>query len=266
MQDVEKIYGLQMEVLSGLEDRDILRYNTKETFEQCIKSPNLTIGLVDKSELIALIILVDARGTKEDLSVGLEKHQVVRAANFKLVMVKEGYRGNGFQRKLMWILEKYANLQGYTHLCTTVSGENAYSFRNMKELKYEFDHDALKYGGLQRKVLVKNIEDSVGTYNKKIISKLEDLRNYENVQMLTGKDVDLRNYFQGEFSIATTGDILEYKERNTENRIYGVLVRDRASHIYRYHKETNSYQYMNFQEENDALILQNVWIYTINEM
>ncbi len=162
IQDVEKIYQLQMEILAGLKDKDILRYNTKETFQQCIKSPNLTIGMFDKSELIALIILVDGRGTKEDLSIDLEKHQVTRAANFKLVMVKEEYRGNGFQRKLMCIMEKYAKLQGVTHLCTTVSGKNTYSFNNMKALNYEFDHDALMYGGLQRKVLVKKIEDSVG--------------------------------------------------------------------------------------------------------
>lgn len=154
---VQEIYQLQNEIIQGLSRKDLLRRNTIEAFYSCIKAPNVTLGVFSGNKLIGVGILVRAEGSEEDLSLNLKCHQVQVPANLKLIMIKEEFRGRGLQRKLMTELETIARAQGITHLCTTVSGDNVYSLNNIRAFGFEFDHDAIKYGGLARKVFVKDI-------------------------------------------------------------------------------------------------------------
>lgn len=173
--DVGEILKLQAEVIEGLEKKELLRRNTREMFEHCVQRPNLTIGLFHQDKLIAVGIMVYEKDNSEDLSADLEKFEVGKAANFKLVLVKKEYRGLGLQRALMQLIERYAYAQGYTHLCATVSKENQYSLKNIVSEGYQYDHSAVKYGGMNREVYVKDIK----TAQKKAgFHNLEKLDNY----------------------------------------------------------------------------------------
>lgn len=155
--EVDSIMAFQKEIIAGLPDKTLLRKNTREMFQQCVGRPNYTLGVYEGEVLAALGILFDGSGTEEDLSVGLTKFQVKNAMNLKLIAVREPYRGNGLQRFLMGRLEDVAEDMGKEYLCATVSKDNVHSFQNLEAMGYVVDHEAEKYGGVTRCVVVKRI-------------------------------------------------------------------------------------------------------------
>ena len=165
--DIDRIMELQKDIFAGLNDREILRENSREMLLSCLEAPHFTIGIFDREQVLAaLAVLYDGRGSEEDLSLGLVNHKVSVPANFKLVLVRKEYRGRGYQRLLMGMLEKYAVSRGFTHLCATVSPKNLHSKANMQAMGYEYDHTQEKYGGVVRDVFVKNIAEETAEYNR----------------------------------------------------------------------------------------------------
>lgn len=262
VQDVDQICELQKIIIDGLDNKAILRQNERSMFEHCVQEPNLTIGVYDKEKLIAVAIFVIEHGD-EDLSLELVCHEVDVSANFKLVMVKKEYRGNGFQRALMWILEKYAYNNGFTHLCTTVSEENTYSLHNVKETGYEYDHNAVKYGGLSRCVFVKDIKKSVSLYDKMILKIIGSLENKREPNALIVEGIDLTKCFQGELSFASTGDILEYQDLDSGNVYYGLLIKKFIMMVLIYIPENCCLQLVDFSYNINSLEFQKVLINTV---
>ena len=160
-EDIHVILELQESVFADLGDQsDLLRRNTEETFERCMKEPNFTIGVFDGEDLAALCIMEDARGRADDLGISIKNEQAKQSkyADFKLVMVKKEYRGQGLQKALMGILEKNARKRGYQYLLTSVSPYNQYSRENIRSMGYTYDTSKTLYGGLEREIYVKCIE------------------------------------------------------------------------------------------------------------
>lgn len=261
VQDVSQIFELQEIIIDELDNKELLRQNERRMFEHCVQEPNLTVGIYDKEELIAVAIFVVEHG-EEDLSLGLICHDVNLSANLKLVMVKKAYRGNGFQRALMWILEKYAYTNGFTHLCTAVSEKNIYSLHNVKEAGYEYDHNAVKYGGLSRCVFVKDIRQSVSPYNKMILKVIGSLENKSEPNALIEEGIDLNKCFQGELSFASTGDILEYQDLDSGKVYYGLLIKKITWMVLIYISEYNRLQLVDFSYNINRLKFQKVLINT----
>lgn len=222
--DVEHIMELQKEIFEGLTNTEILRKNTIDTFTECAKTPNLTLGIWDADTLIAVAIFVDASGTEEDLSSDLVSCIPKKSANIKLVMVKEKYRGNNMQQIMMLILERYAFERGYTHLCTTVSEKNIYSLQNIIQVGYQFDHNAIKYGGLSRKVFVKDISSNKNFLVKKVLYSVANNFFNKTPSTSTIKTPIQKYYLQSEYALAGTGDILEYRLTNRAEKKLGILI------------------------------------------
>ncbi|ORX60749.1 hypothetical protein BCR36DRAFT_340543 [Piromyces finnis] len=214
--DVDDILSLQKDVIDHLVDKSVLRCNTKEMFIHCVKEPNLTLGVYHNNSLIALSIFVDEKGTAEDLSINIKKDDNDVCANFKLVMVKDKYRGMHLQINLMWILERYAYENGYTKLCTTVSPDNKYSLSNIEKSSYKFEMEVKKYGGLNRYLYVKDIKSFNQVWNDNLLAQLN---NYiKKNEML---EFNLENYYNGQENILYNGDIVEYKNKNND-KLYGI--------------------------------------------
>ncbi len=158
--DIDLVMELQDKIIAGLTDPEILRRNDRELMLQSISDNNTAIGVFDPAKsghLVAIAIMVDAKGTPEDLSIGLEKHTVSSSINMKSVMVLPDYRGNGLQKYLTKQLEERAKAAGYTHVCLSIYPNNKYSMNNALAMGYEYDHTATKYGGMVRDILVKTL-------------------------------------------------------------------------------------------------------------
>ena len=156
-EDLDAILELQETTILGLKDRSVLRENTPEILLQSIADRNIALGAFCNQELAAIGIAVDPVPPETDLRANLQTHTVGKAMDLKLIIVKEGYRGNGLQRALTCILEKIAYTRGFTHFCTSVSPNNPYSVNNTLAMGYEYDHQEELYDGLLRNVYVKEL-------------------------------------------------------------------------------------------------------------
>ena len=196
---VDEILNFQEEIFSTLVDSNLLRRNDEEMFKKCVQDPNITYCLYNRDLLVGIIIMYALKD--EDLSNSLLKHKVVNSANFKLIMVRDEYRGNKLMMSLMWVLERYASLNGYTHLCATASEDNSYSFINMLSAGYEYDSSQIKYGTLKRDIYVKDIRKDQKDYKNSIL-KVYDLKDIKD------------QCFLGEKDIVNYGDIVELKSKD----------------------------------------------------
>ena len=65
------------------------------------------------------------------------------------------YRGRGLQRSMIEFAERSERLTGYRYLMATVSPDNPYSLRNLRQLDYDIVCRCEKYGGKERYVVAK---------------------------------------------------------------------------------------------------------------
>lgn len=250
--DLSTILNLQETIFQGLDNPSILRRNTKEIFAQCLEESNCTIGVYDGEKMAGVIILVEPSGGETDLRKNLKCHTVENAADFKLVMIRKEYRGLGLQHSLMWVLEKIAYQKGYKYLCVSVSPDNPYSRRNIINSGYEFDHQEVLYGGLEREVYVKKLE--VDNYNKKITDFAKG--SSKKICLIP----ELANYFNGTSDIATTGDIMEYQDKITGKSCFGLCIDERAPLIFHCNEKSQKWEPVRDASYIEQLVLKNVWI------
>ena len=215
--DLNAVLKLQEETLLGLQDPSVLRKNTPEILLQSLEDKNIALGVFCEEELIAIGIAVDPVPPETDLRANLQTHTVGKAMDLKLIIVKEGYRGNGLQRALTCVLEKIAHTRGFTHFCTSVSPNNPYSVNNMLAMGYEFDHQEELYDGLLRNVYVKEL--NVGEYNDKLIQATNKFEG----SSLPEFTLDSSDYIAGDLSLCTTGDIAEFINGAGEP-VYGLIL------------------------------------------
>lgn len=156
---IAQLLEIQEEAFATIEDTDILRRNTHETFAVCFAEPSLVTGVFDGDEMVAFGILYAAGKDKENLAYDLDGcDDVTKFANIKLVIVRQAYRGRGLQRALIRHFENYAIEQGFVGLCSTASPKNIYSCNNLKACGYTVAKTLQKYGGKERWLFVKRLK------------------------------------------------------------------------------------------------------------
>ena len=150
------IMKIQDETFKGLPDSNLLRRNTREMIESCLKEPNITIGAFCNDELAGFGVLYFPNEKAEELAPLVKSTDTVnlKSANFKLCIVREKYRGNSLQYELGIRIENEAVLHDCKIICATVSPKNIYSRNNILRLGYEYDRTLEKYG-LERDLFFK---------------------------------------------------------------------------------------------------------------
>ena len=113
----------------------------------------------DEDELIAMGVYAK-KGYDESnyaYDIGLNGEEVLKVAQIESTIVKSEYRGNKLQRLICEELEKIARKDDIEILSATASPYNEFSVNTFMNLGYEIKKDKLKYGGLRRYVLVKEL-------------------------------------------------------------------------------------------------------------
>ena len=132
----------------------------KEEFEEYINCNGKIIGcLTNEDELIAMGVYAK-KGYDESnyaYDIGLNGEEVLKVAQIESTIVKSEYRGNKLQRLICEELEKIARKDNIEILTATASPYNEFSVNTFMNLGYEIKKDKLKYGGLRRYVLVKEL-------------------------------------------------------------------------------------------------------------
>lgn len=153
--DFQAIVELNETVYAALPDKTVLRHNSPEMIASCLAEPNVTLGIWDGDLLVAIGMLYVPQCLEEDHAHDLDLQGPYKAANQKLFLVREGYRGLGLQRRLIREVEAVAAEKGYDLLCTTVAPNNLFSINNFLNEGYVYAKTGKKYGGLVRNLYYK---------------------------------------------------------------------------------------------------------------
>ncbi len=89
--------------------------------------------------------------------IQIKGEELLKIGQLESMLVSEEYRGNKLQKIMGEILEKVCKDSGKKYICATVAPDNIYSLNTFKELDYKIMADKLKYGGLRRYVLMKEL-------------------------------------------------------------------------------------------------------------
>lgn len=153
---LQQLLVIQDEAFEYIKDLDMLRRNTQESLAVCFEKPSVVIGAYYQQTLIGFGILYCAGNTKENLSIDLGELNF-QCANVKLIIVRPQYWGNGLQCVFIEKLQSYAKEIQMNCLCATVSPKNVWSLNNFVKMGYLPVKTTIKYGGLERVLLVKYI-------------------------------------------------------------------------------------------------------------
>lgn len=154
--DLDALVKLHDDIWEALPDKTWLRRNNRETLQHALVN-GISIGVFSLGEMVAIGMLIEPDPPETDLRQNLKVHKVDKAINLKLILVHEDFRGRGFQRSIIKMLESLAVERGYTHFLTSVSPDNTFSWSNMLAVGFEFDHQENLYGGLVENIYVKTL-------------------------------------------------------------------------------------------------------------
>ena len=146
---VPLLLDLQEEAFAVLDDPDLLRRNTAETFRVCFNEKSLVLAVYRGKEIAGFGILYAAGKDGENLAYSLEScDDVENYVNVKLTIVRPAFRGQGLQRLLI------DKLKG---AFATVSPKNNYSSSNLTKCGFEAVRTLVKYGGMKRILFYKKL-------------------------------------------------------------------------------------------------------------
>lgn len=158
--DIDQVMQLQEEVMAGIEDKQIYADTDRAEFLEYLEGKGILLGyLTAQGKLIALGVYAqkgyDLSNYGYDLD--LEGEQLLKVGHVESTIVQSNYRGNRLQQRLCQLLEEVARSRKMTLLCATASPYNSYSVNTFEKLGYTIKKDKLKYGGLRRYVLAKEL-------------------------------------------------------------------------------------------------------------
>lgn len=158
--DLNAVMRLQDKVYDGLENKEVFAKSDKKEFEEAICNLGQLVGYKTAAgELVALGAYISYGYDKHNYGYDLEfkGDRLLTVGQIEATIVDPEYRGMGLQRKLCKVLEEVARAEGKTCVMATVSPLNPYSLNNFLAAGYENKKEKLKYGGLRRYILYKEL-------------------------------------------------------------------------------------------------------------
>lgn len=185
----EQLFQMQEEVFEEKIDKNLLRHNTLENFDEVFDKTNVTLGVFDKNKLVGFGILIIAKQSKilpnslvyasttlpciksewiakEKINLKLAKNEKIKSTNclesfigiVKLIIVKKEYRGHGFQMKILKKFDDFYKKFGIKCAICSVSPLNFFSLNNFYSNGFRLIYRKNLYDGYDRLILAKNVK------------------------------------------------------------------------------------------------------------
>ena len=163
-EEASLLTSLIREVWNGMEQQEWFAPEEGENYiRQLIEQEKgvAWIATDTASEKIAgLFLIVYPRKDNPDnlgRDISLPEHELNLVAHMDTVVVPPSFRGYGLQRKLTAKAEEELRAAGYRYLLCTAHPDNCFSRINMEKAGYRCVKQVLKYGGLPRLILMKEV-------------------------------------------------------------------------------------------------------------
>lgn len=158
---MSKIMEFQDIIYDGLEDKQLYSPSKEEELRNFISEKGNIVGCVtEDDELIAIGVYCKLGYDKDNYGydIDLDGEDLLKVGQIESTLVKEEFRGNRLQKIICEILEDIGRKNNTPIMCATASPFNPYSVNTFKNLGYTIVKDKIKYGGLRRYVLVKELD------------------------------------------------------------------------------------------------------------
>lgn len=144
--------------------KGMLRANSKEMIQSCLKTPHVTKGIMHQGKLIGYGILYDPQNVEEEklfpelpYMKELEHIKDGDIMHVKLIVIDSKHKGHHLQVHVTRELEKKARDMGKKLLLTTVSPYNIPSVKNTVKAGFTYAKTLTKYDGAIRLIYFKKI-------------------------------------------------------------------------------------------------------------
>lgn len=185
----EQLFQMQEEVFEEKIDKNLLRHNTLENFDEVFDKTNVTLGVFDRNTLIGFGILILSNHNeilsnsliyantalpciksewiaKEKINLKLAKSEKIKSTTclescigiVKLIIVKKEYRGHGFQMKILKKFDHFYKKFGIKRVICSVSPFNFFSLNNFYSNGFRLIYRKNLYDGYDRLILAKNVK------------------------------------------------------------------------------------------------------------
>ena len=157
--DVGSIYTIMNTARSSMKEPELYVPDTPEFISRHIQDCGFTL-IALYGALPAGFLIVRIPGEERDnlgYDLGFSRQELPLAAHMESAAVLPEYQGNRLQRRLISSAEAILATRGYQYALATVSPKNFYSLRNMLSCGYRIAKTTLKYGGLERHILLKSL-------------------------------------------------------------------------------------------------------------
>ncbi|MDS0525113.1 GNAT family N-acetyltransferase [Clostridium sp. SHJSY1] len=161
---LDKIMDLQQRILDDLKEKEWYSPSSKEEFQKNIEENGKILGCVlEDDSLIAIGVYCEYEYDNHNYGydLNIKGEELLKVGQIESTLVKEEYRGNRLQKRICEMLEKEAVKNNMKILSATASPFNIYSVNTFKKLNYTVEADKLKYGGLRRYVLKKELKNEL---------------------------------------------------------------------------------------------------------
>lgn len=158
---IDKIIELENKIYAGLSNKDFYACSSKEEYQEILNGKGKIIGCVstEEDELIAMGVYIQYGYNEHNYGydIDIQGEELLKVGQVESTIVHEKYRGNGLQNMICKILEDICINSGMKYICATVAPQNNYSVNTFIKLGYNVIAEKLKYGGLNRYILMKNL-------------------------------------------------------------------------------------------------------------
>lgn len=185
LEDLAEIERVQQLVIDSLSEKNTLQPLSTEEFLFILNHNGLLVGAYVESELVAfralLVPEIDAEHLGRD--IGLEEDDLGNVIYQEISAVVPDYRGNRLQQKLAEVVMKELHKleKKYRYVACTVAPMNIPSLKDKFTQKMYIAALKQKYDGLERYILVKDLDQPNAAYGNSIAVSIDDLKKQKEL-------------------------------------------------------------------------------------
>ncbi|MFR5265280.1 GNAT family N-acetyltransferase [Clostridium sp.] len=159
--DLNRFMEFQEKIIQALDNKELYAPTTISEYLDCLEKPHYILGIenLSNNELIAVGIYLLNGLDEENYGYDLDfpKEDLLKTSQILSTLVSPQFRGNKLQQLICEKFIETALIHGDKYITATVSPINPYSLNTFLALGFKVEKEKLKYGGLRRYVLSKNL-------------------------------------------------------------------------------------------------------------
>lgn len=160
---LDQLLALQESVYDALPDKELFVKSTREEITSALDGTHIAFGIITEDHQVVALGIYKEMGLQDEnygYDLRLSKKDLFKVGQIDTTIVDVNFRGNGLQHLICSHLEKISRKNHMSLLCATVSPHNTFSLNTFLKLGYEIRVDKMKYDGVRRYVVAKNIEST----------------------------------------------------------------------------------------------------------